>query len=166
MPVSTTEAPQPLIPAIRKVYAPFTPCAYIIIRISVGLIIARHGYPKLFEGGVTGLAGFMPKLGLEPGLAWAYLVGVVEFAGGLMLAFGLLTRIAALALVIEFAVIVFVVKFANGFFAFNPKAIQPGFAGMVPGGFEFELLLGLCCVAFFFGGAGKLSLDRAIGREV
>ena len=77
-----------------------------------------------------------------------------------------MTRLITIALVIEFTVIVSVVKFANGFFAFAPKAIQPGFAGMVPGGFEFELLLGLCCLAFLFGGAGRLSLDHAIGKEV
>jgi putative oxidoreductase len=166
MPMSTTETPQPIIPALRKVYAPLAPYAYTFIRVCVGLIIARHGYPKLFEGGVTGLAGLFPKLGLEPGLAWAYLVGVVEFAGGVMLALGLLTRFVSVALVIEFTVIVFAVKFANGFLAFAPKAIQPGFAGLVPGGFEFELLLGLCCLAFLFGGAGRLSLDHAIGKEV
>ena len=162
----TTETPEPIIPALRKVYAPLAPYAYTFIRVCVGLIIARHGYPKLFEGGVTGLAGLLPKLGLGPSLAWAYLIGVVEFAGGVMLALGLLTRFASLALVIEFTVIVFVVKFANGFLAFAPRAIQPGFPGMVPGGFEFELLLGLSCLAFLFGGAGRLSLDQVIGKEV
>jgi putative oxidoreductase len=115
---------------------------------------------------VTGLAGLLPKLGLGPSLAWAYLIGVVEFAGGVMLALGLLTRFVSVALVIEFTVIVFVVKFANGFLAFAPRAIQPGFPGMVPGGFEFELLLGLSCLAFLFGGAGRLSLDQVIGKEV
>jgi putative oxidoreductase len=162
----TTETPEPIIPALRKVYAPLAPYAYTFIRVCVGLIIARHGYPKLFEGGVTGLAGLLPKLGLGPSLAWAYLIGVVEFAGGVMLALGLLTRFASLALVIEFTVIVFVVKFANGFLAFAPRAIKPGFPGMVHGGFEFELLLGLSCLAFLFGGAGRLSLDQVIGKEV
>jgi putative oxidoreductase len=162
----TTETPEPIIPALRKVYAPLAPYAYTFIRVCVGLIIARHGYPKLFEGGVTGLAGLLPKLGLGPSLAWAYLIGVVEFAGGVMLALGLLTRLVSLALLIEFTVIVFVVKFANGFLAFAPKAIQPGFPGMVPGGFEFELLLGLSCLAFLFGGAGRFSLDQVIGKEV
>ena len=115
---------------------------------------------------MTVVAGLLSKLGLEAALAWAYLVGVVEFAGGVMLALGLLTRFVSVALVIEFTVIVFVLKFANGFLAFAPKAIQPGFAGMVPGGFEFELLLGLCCLAFLFGGVGRLSIDHAVGKEL
>src|SRR5712691_1798482 len=159
--------PSALIPAVRRVYEPLAPYSSAFIRLCLGLLIARHGYPKLFEGAAPGLAaGIIPKLGLEPALAWAYLVGVVEFVGGLMLAAGLLTRLLAAALVIEFAVIVFAVKYANGFFAFTPRAIQPGFSGMVPGGFEFELFLGLCCLAFLFGGGGRLSIDRAIGKEV
>jgi len=155
------------IPAFSRVYAPLAPYAYAFIRFCAGAIIARHGYPKLFEGGASGLAGsILPKLGLEPALAWAWLIGFVEFGGGIMIAVGFLSRLAAGALIIEFAVIVFVIKWANGFFAFTPKAIQPGFAGMIPGGFELELLLGLICVAVFFGGSGKASIDRLLGREL
>jgi putative oxidoreductase len=167
--MSTTEAggPRPYIPALAKLYGPLAPCGLTFIRIVIGLFIARHGYPKLFEGGTAGLAaGMMPKLGLEPALVWAYVVGLTEFVGGLMLAVGFLTRFAAAALVIEFAVIVFVIKWANGFFGFAPKAIQPGFAGMIPGGFEFELSWGLICLAFLFAGGGRFSVDRAIGREI
>jgi putative oxidoreductase len=159
-----TDTPRPFVPALSRLYAPLSPYAYPFIRICLGLIIARHGYPKLFEGLAVGLSGIIAKLGLQPALGWAYLIGVVEFAGGIMLALGFLTRLAAASLVIEFAVIVFVIKFANGFFAFAPKAIQPGFAGYVPGGFEFEMFLGLCCLAFLFGGAGRLSIDQAIGK--
>lgn len=158
--------PRPFIPALAKIYAPLEPYALSFIRFFLGLFIAYHGYPKLFQGGATGLAGFMPRLGLEPALGWAYLVGITEFFGGIMLAVGLLTRFVAAALVIEFAVIVFVIKWANGFIGYAAKAIQPGFAGMIPGGYEFELSWGLICLAFVFAGGGRLSLDRAIGREI
>jgi putative oxidoreductase len=157
---------QAYIPALRRFYAPLAPYSYAFIRFCAGAIIARHGYPKLFEGGVNGLANFLPKLGLEPALAWAWLIGVTEFGGGVLIAIGLLTRFAAAALVIEFAVIVFIIKFANGFFAFAPKAIQPGFPGMSAGGFEFEMFLGLVCVAILFRGSDRLSVDRAIGKEL
>jgi hypothetical protein len=43
--------------------------------------------------------------------------------------------------------------------------IQPGFPGLSAGGFEFEMLLGLCCLAFLFGGGGRYSVDHAIGKE-
>jgi putative oxidoreductase len=143
----------PIVPALGAIYHPLAPYGYAFMRFCVGAIIAPHGYTKLFQGAAGPAAGMIGKLGLEPAMAWAYLVGVVEFFGGILLAIGLLTRLAAAALIIEFAVIVFAVKFANGFFAFR-------------NGFEFELLLGLLCIAILFTGGGRLSVDRAIGKEL
>ncbi len=45
-----TDTPRPFVPALSRLYAPLSPYAYPFIRICLGLIIARHGYPKLFEG--------------------------------------------------------------------------------------------------------------------
>ena len=127
---------------------------FALIRIVAGLTIAYHGYPKLVNG-VAGLANsVIPKIGLPAPMLWAYAVLVVEVAGGLLLAAGLLTRLAGIALTIEFLVIVFIVKFANGFIA--------GFAGMVPGGFEFEFLLGIVSIACVISGAGAYSVDAWI----
>ena len=148
-----THAPRPMVPALRALYEPLAPYAYAFMRFCVGATIVPHGYTKLFQGGVGSAAGMIAKLGLEPAVGWAYFVGVVEFVGGILLAIGLLTRLAAAALVVEFAVIVFAVKSAAGFFAFK-------------GGFELELLLGLLCLAILFKGGGELSVDRAIGREL
>lgn len=142
-----------VIPALRALYEPLAPYGYAFMRFCTGAVIMPHGYTKLFQGAIGGAAGSIAKLGLEPAGAWAYLVGIVEFAGGIMLAIGLLTRLAAAALVIEFAVIVFAVKYATGFFAFK-------------GGFEYELLLGLLCLAIFFKGGGRFSVDRYIGKEL
>jgi putative oxidoreductase len=147
-----TNAPQPMVPALRALYEPLAPYAYAFMRFCVGATIVPHGYTKLFQG-VAPAAGMIAKLGLEPAVGWAYFVGVVEFFGGILLAIGLLTRLAAAMLVVEFAVIVFAVKFAIGFFAFK-------------GGFELELLLGLLCLAIFLKGGGRLSVDHAIGKEL
>jgi len=148
-----TNASQPMFPALSALYEPLAPYAYPFMRFCVGATIIPHGYTKLFQGGVEAAAGMVAKCGLEQAVAWAYFVGVVELFGGICLAIGLLTRLAAAALVIEFAVIVFAVKYSIGFFAFK-------------GGFELELLLGLLCLAIFFRGGDKLSVDRAIGKEL
>ena len=141
------------------------PYGVLLIRITVGAIIAYHGYPKLVNG-VAGLAStVIPKMGFPAPLFFAYLVMITEVAGGLMLAFGLLTRFAAAALAIEFAVIVTQVKWDNGFLAFAPSAIQPGFKGLTAGGFEFEFLLGVCCLAFVLIGSGRCCLDNLIFRR-
>ncbi|HEX9212166.1 MAG TPA: DoxX family protein [Bradyrhizobium sp.] len=153
MDTQQTHAPQPMVPALRALYEPLAPYAYALMRFCVGATIVPHGYTKLFQGTVAPAAGMIAKLGLEPAVAWAYFVGGVEFFGGILLAVGLLTRLAAAMLVVEFAVIVFAVKFAIGFFAFK-------------GGFELELLLGLLCLAICFKGGGRLSVDHAIGKEL
>ncbi len=60
--------------------------AYVLLRVVVGLAFAQHGVQKLFGllgGGAIPLASLM-------GLA-----GVIEFGGGLLIAFGLFTRWAA-----------------------------------------------------------------------
>ena len=152
VPQQSREA-RPLIPVLSAVCEPVAPYAYSFMRLCVGAIIIPHGYTKLFQGAVPPAAGMIAKLGLEPAMAWAYFVGLVEFGGGILIAVGFLTRLAAIALAIEFAVIVFAVKFVNGFCAFK-------------NGYEFELLLGLLCVAIFFRGGGSLSIDRAVGREL
>ena len=125
MDLQQTHAPQPMVPALRGLYEPLAPYAYALMRFCVGATIVPHGYTKLFQGAVAPAAGMIAKLGLEPAVAWAYLVGIVEFA----------------------------VKSAAGFFAFK-------------GGFELELLLGVLCLAIFFKGGGRFSVDGAIGKEL
>jgi putative oxidoreductase len=153
MATQQTHAPQPIVPALRPLYEPLAPYAYAFMRFCVGATIVPHGYTKLFQGAVGPAAGTIAKLGLEPAVGRAYFVGGVEFFGGILLAIGLLTRLAAAMLVVEFAVIVFAIKFAVGFFGFK-------------GGFELELLLGLLCLAILFEGGGRFSVDHAIGMEL
>ena len=64
---------------------------YALMRIVVGLAFAQHGAQKLFGlfGGVDGGGATVELLSLM-GVA-----GVIEFAGGLLVAIGLLTRLAA-----------------------------------------------------------------------
>lgn len=60
---------------------------YFVFRVLVGLMFAQHGAQKLFGA----FGGNSVELFSLMGLA-----GVIEFFGGLMIAFGLFTRLAAL----------------------------------------------------------------------
>jgi putative oxidoreductase len=162
----TSVEPDPYLPAVRRIYEPLQPYGLTILRVALGVYLMLHGYPKVFEGCTTGLAGLITKMGWPAPLLSAYLVAAAEFGGGLLIAIGFLTRLAAAAVLIEFVVIVSRLKLANGFFAMAPKAIQPGYPGLIPGGYELELLLGLLALAFVITGAGRLSVDHAIGREL
>ena len=86
-------------------------------------------------------------------MAWAYFLGILEFAGGAALAVGFLTRPVALMLTVEFLIITFW-HYGNGYSFSSPK-----------GGYEYPLLLLFIYAAIFFRGAGRCSIDRAIGRE-
>jgi putative oxidoreductase len=146
-----------IVPALGPLYANLARWSYPLIRAATGLILMPHGAQKLFGWfgghGLEGTGGFFAQnLGLEPGVAWAALVGGTEFFGGLFVALGLLTRPAALGVAIVMAVAVFAVHLPNGFFA-------------VQGGYEYPLLWGLVALAIAFKGGAEMSLDRAIGRE-
>jgi len=146
------------VPAMGGLYDSLSGIALPLVRLAAGLIIVPHGCQKLFGwfggGGIQGSAQFFEQMvGLAPGAGWAVFVGGVEVIGGLLLAIGLFTRIAAAAIAIQMLYIVFFINWANGFFTI-PKA-----------GIEHPLLWGIVALAFVFMGGGRFSVDRAIGKE-
>lgn len=152
-----TELTKPalIVRAMAGFYDKVRDIPYPFIRFWAGVFLVPHGMQKLFGsfgGNIQGTAGFFAKIGLEPALPLAYLVGCVEFFGGILLAIGLLTRISAAGIAILMAVAAFHVHLANGFF-------------WGKGGYEYPLLWGLIALAFFFGGGGKWSVDGKIGKE-
>ena len=144
------------IPALGGFHDAVSGLGYPLIRFITGLVLMPHGAGKLFGWfggrGIEGTAAGFARLGLEPALPLATVVGVTEFFGGLLIAIGLLTRPAAIGVVVIMAVAVFQVHLKNGFFWFN-------------GGYEYPLLWGVVALAIVFCGGGALSEDRKIGRE-
>jgi len=126
----------------------------LILRLVVGLSLAAHGAQKLFSWfGGYGLAGtgqFLEQLGFRPGRLYAAQAGIAEVAGGLFLAAGFLTPVAAAAVVAVMLVAAVSVHIEKGFFAHN-------------GGYEYTLVLAGAAVALAFTGPGALSLDQALG---
>lgn len=154
--MSDTTQTRPVFPAFTGVYKYLSVFGDPLIRVSAGLLLMPHGAQKLFGlfggGGISGTAGFFAQIGIEPAVAAAVLVGLVEFFGGLFLALGLLTRPAALAITVLMAVATFQVHWASGFF-------------WTSGGFEYPLFWGLVALGFVLRGGGQYSLDARIGRE-
>jgi len=146
----------PAIPALAPITDALSPLAEPLIRITAGLLLVPHGAQKLFGwfGGygieATGQF-FSAKLGLPASLA--LLAGLIEFFGGLMLAAGLATRLAAALVVGLMAVAVLRVHLGAGFF-------------WTSGGFEYPLFWGIVVFAFVIRGGGRYSLDALIGHEI
>ena len=129
------------------------PMAYKFARVYYALLILPSGYEKVFHDGAARIAaGNVLKTGLQPPLFWAWAVAYLEFYGMILLALGLLTRPVAFAFAIEMAVIAFMIQMPNGYFWTSRGA-------------EFAIMLFVVCLAFVFGGGGRYSIDRKLGRE-
>jgi putative oxidoreductase len=65
------------------------------LRVFAGLSMAlAHGLGKIREPASEGLVSTINQLGLPSPVFFAWMVGITEFFGGIMLAAGLLTRIS------------------------------------------------------------------------
>ena len=148
----TSSEPRPIIPALGQHYAFTSDLAYLIIRVTAGLTIFQHGWVKVTAMNHAGLTGYFAKLGLEPAGLWAYLVPLNETVGALLITLGLLTRPAALVMVIEFLVLIFVVHIPRGY-------------GASVNGAEGPILWMAMLVAVLLRGGGPWSIDRKIGKE-
>src|SRR5204863_4333761 len=95
----------------------------LMLRLFVGLTLAAHGAQKLFGWfggyGLTGTAGFLEQLGFVPGRRNALFAGLAETGGGLLLALGLATPIAAAMIVAVMVVAAVSVHLKHGFFVHN-----------------------------------------------
>jgi putative oxidoreductase len=145
--------PKLLFPGLAGFYASWCDIAYTLVRVCMGYILFMHGWAKITGPGFAGVSGYMAKLGLIPGGAWAGAAMFLETVGGVCLVLGLFTRFFAAALAIEMAIAFLVVHFAKGFAAGT-------------GGFEYVLLLGVVCFVIAIRGGGPYSVDAKIGKEL
>jgi putative oxidoreductase len=129
------------------------PMGYALARVWFALLILPSGYEKVFADGASRIAaGNVLKTPFQPPMFWAWVVALLEFAGMILLALGLGTRVVACMMAVELGVIVLWIQMPNGYF-------------WTARGTEFALVLFLVCLAFVFGGGGRYSLDRKLGRE-
>jgi len=130
-----------------------TDAGLLILRLVVGLIFAAHGAQKAFgwwSGPGIGWTGAMNRLGYRPPSLWAFVSTAAELVGGLCLAFGLVTPIAAAVLLAQSIAIIGSVHLPKGFW--NTQ-----------GGLEFPLSLAGGVVAIGLAGPGAYSVDASIG---
>jgi putative oxidoreductase len=129
-----------------------------IVRAVLGIVFFAHGAQKVLGWfGGPGFDGTMAMFtgGLRIPAFFAVLAILTEFLGGISLIVGLLSRVAAIGIVIDMAVAVFLVHAPNGFFM--------NWAGNQKGeGFEYHLLTIAIAVLIAIRGAGAWSLDRVL----
>jgi putative oxidoreductase len=141
-----------LYPGLAGFYASASEWGYALVRLVIGIVLFIHGWGKV-KAGAAGVAAYMAKNGLEPGLAFAYAAIFFETVGGICVAIGLFTRFFAAALAIELLIALLVVHFAKGFL-------------VGAGGYEYVLVLGIVLFHIAVRGGGAYSVDAKIGKEL
>jgi putative oxidoreductase len=126
----------------------------LLIRVVLGAIMAAHGAQKLFGWfgghGLAGTGSWLESIGFRPARLYAAVVGLAEFGGGALLAFGLLTPLGAAAVAGVMLVAIATVHWSNGFFNTS-------------GGYEFNLLIAAVAIALAITGPGEISIDYLDG---
>lgn len=127
--------------------------ALFALRLVVGLTLASHGAQKLFGWfggrGIEGTGAGYEQMGLRPGRLNAWLAGMSECVGGMLIALGLVTPLGAAALIGVMSVAVLTVHISNGFF-------------VTKNGFEYNLVLIAAAFSLAGTGPGGWSLDNAL----
>jgi putative oxidoreductase len=123
----------------------------LLLRIVVGAAFVGHGTQKLFGWfggyGPQGTGGFFSSRGYRAGVLMAVAAGVAEASGGTLLALGFLTPLAGALLATVMINAIVAVTFKRAFMF----------------GSELEIAYLTVAVALAATGAGRFSVDNAIG---
>ena len=143
--------PRLLVPQLQPFYRWAEPLSWALIRITAGLMLIPHGWPKLMMG-ITATANMaLVKRGITPAEPLAVALIAIETLGGLCIALGLFTRFWAAAATIEMCVIIY--------------HHLPKFGWTNPG-YEYPLFWAIVLLIVALRGGGAYSLDRKIGKEL
>ncbi|MEX2671837.1 MAG: DoxX family protein [Phycisphaeraceae bacterium] len=126
--------------------------ALLLLRLIVGAVFIFHGSQKLFgwfDGpGIEGFAGFLEQMEIPEPMVMAWVTAISEFAGGILVLLGLLTRLAAIA-----PLIVMIVAIVT---------VHPDAFAVDKGGMEFALTLATILTALILAGPGRISIDGIV----
>jgi putative oxidoreductase len=147
---------------VDTVLATYPSWSHLVVRVALGLVFVAHGAQKVFGWfGGPGLRGTITAFkGLGVPAPAAALAAFIEFFGGVALIIGLLARPAAVGIIVIMLVAIAKVHAPHGFFI-NWQG-TPGKGH----GYEFNLALIAMALSILIGGAGVLSIDRAIWLAV
>lgn len=124
-----------------------------LLRVVLGVILAYHGYLKLFvPGGFKGTVEFFASVGIPLASYSALAASAAEFAGGIFLILGIFTRWTTLVLIFEMLVALFTVHIKNGLLVSK-------------GGYEFVLLILASLIVLLSNGPGALSLGKMMSKN-
>ena len=129
---------------LESLRAHYRDAAFLVFRVLIGALFIAHGAQKLF--GAFSDKGPMPLFSLM-GAA-----GIIELVGGLLIAVGLFTSIAAIVSGLEMLVAYFMVHAKMGAWPITNQG-------------ELAVLFFAAFLCIAFAGGGKYSLDNALWKK-
>jgi uncharacterized membrane protein YphA (DoxX/SURF4 family) len=149
-------------------FASRAPAATILVRLIVGSVFLSEGIQKFLFPDALGIGRFV-KIGIPYPEIMAPFVGVFEIGCGSLIILGLLTRLAAIPMIINMTMAIMSTKIpmllGHGYWMFNlPKLNQYGFWSMAhEGRVDFAMILG--AIFLLIVGAGPISIDALFFRS-
>ncbi len=147
---------------LKKTLATQAPCSVILIRLIVGGTFLLEGIQKFLFPDALGVGRFV-KIGIPYPEFMASFVGAFEIGCGILLLLGLLTRLAAIPMIINISIAILSTKIpillGRGFWLFSLPSVKTyGFWSMVhEARTDFAMLLG--GLFLLIVGAGCFSMD-------
>jgi len=136
--------------------------APLVLRLGLAVVFIFHGMQKVRQGDAWGTAwnAEMPTA-MQAAVAWG------ELLGGLAMALGFLTRLAALGLIAIMVGAIVTVHGKNGFpmLQFDEKGLPLLKDGFPVIGFEYNFALIVIATGAFLLGSGVLGLDFWLFRR-
>jgi putative oxidoreductase len=131
------------------------PRSVILVRLVVGGVFLSEGVQKFLFPDALGVGRFV-KIGIPAPEIMAPFVGVFEIGCGVLLLAGLLTRLAAIPLIIDMVVAIATTKI--------PMLIKSGFWAMAhEARVDYAMILG--CLFLLIVGAGPWSMDASLSKK-
>jgi uncharacterized membrane protein YphA (DoxX/SURF4 family) len=138
-----------------KVIATTAPRSVILIRLIVGAVFLSEGIQKFLFANDLGVGRFF-KIGIPAPQVMAPFVGIAEIVCGTLIILGLLTRLAAIPLIVDMLVAISTTKI--------PILIKSGFWAMAhEARVDYAMLLG--SIFLLIIGAGTWSIDLRLASR-
>ncbi len=136
---------------IRRLPAPTQDIALLFARVVTGVVLIAHGWQKLVTNGVAATAEGFEAMGIPAAPAAAMIATVVELLGGVLLVAGAATAVVGVLVALVMLGAALLVHVDAGIFA-------------TAGGWELVGVIGAAALGLAATGAGRFSVDRALGR--
>ncbi len=131
--------------------------ALLILRVTVGALMAGHGAQKLFgwlDGpGLAGTGGWLGSMGLHPRKPYAIAAGASEFGGGVLTALGFLNPLGPLRAIGAMSMAIATVHWNKPIWSSS-------------GGAELPVINAAAFLAIGIAGSGAYSLDNLFGIKL